>query len=123
MAAGLALVEIIALLAHVNAWTARVLALHFITRLAWLAIVKVVARWARARLLTLTTWRAAITEVTACAVTRVLPWLSGIGCARAAAVVAAAVITTAAFGRGAAPATSRPCAGSIASSSTTAATA
>ena len=86
MAGGLAFVKMVRLVTHVHARAAWVLALHFITRLAWLAFVDIVARWAWGLRAAFATWRATVT----CAVTRVLPWLAGIGGAWATAVVAAA---------------------------------
>ena len=91
MAGRLAFVKVVALLAHVNTGAAWVLALHFITRLACL----VVTRRAWALWATLAAWRATIACTITCAITRVLPWLAGVRCAWATAVVATAVFTAA----------------------------
>ena len=115
MAGWLAFIKIVALVSHIDTGAAWVLALHFITRLAWL----VNARWAWGLWAAFATWRATVT----CAVTRVLPWLAGVGGAWATAVVAAAFTTaskiatrTHAVLRRASPATA-----SISAASTTAA--
>ena len=119
MAGWLAFIKIVALVSHIDTGAAWVLALHFITRLAWLAFVDIVARWAWGLRAAFATWRATVT----CAVTRVLPWLTGVGGAWATAVVAAAFTTaskiatrTHAVLRRASPATA-----SISAASTTAA--
>ena len=90
MAGWLAFVKVVVLLAHVNARAAWVLTLDFVARYAWLVAVW----WAWALWATLAAWltTAAIPTAITVSIPGVLPRLTRVGCARAAAKVAVTTV-------------------------------